>query len=273
MVMRHGPEALLCERCGYHLRGLAREDHCPECGKLILESLYSSRRGTRWQRDPTWRAWLATTLEMVRHPRTFWDRVRFGEDSPSPDQYNSFFNLVLVSVLPGVLWLILSYIVLGDVNTLYFLVVWPIYTIVVVAGMSICSWLEARGCLVISRVHGWRVPGFAIWMIVDHASIGWAVGGFALCIYLIAAIAIDDVVLLYIIVTQHDLVDWLPYAFIVSTLVGLVCFETLVYFGLRRLKYANMPGAEAELVEASGGGAEGPASGRGEGEAPGDSGG
>lgn len=38
------------------------------------------------------------------------------------------------------------------------------------------------------------------------------------------------------------------YWLIASILAGLVSFETLVYLGLRRLKYANPPGSEAELA-------------------------
>lgn len=39
------------------------------------------------------------------------------------------------------------------------------------------------------------------------------------------------------------------YWLIASILAGLVSFETLVYLGLRRLKYANPPGSEAELAQ------------------------
>lgn len=52
-----------CGGCGYPLRGLPTDGSCPECGKLVIESL----RGDRLQfADSQWLATLAKGLRLVR---------------------------------------------------------------------------------------------------------------------------------------------------------------------------------------------------------------
>ena len=71
--------------------------------------------------------------------------------------------------------------------------------------------------------------------------IGWSVGGVVLTPYFA----------LLTMLPRADLFVFINYFGLVlaaSFLAGLIGFETLVYLGLRRLKYANPPGSEAELA-------------------------
>lgn len=46
-----------CGTCGYHLRGLALEDRCPECGTPILDTLRSRSVHYAWN-SRLIRSWL-----------------------------------------------------------------------------------------------------------------------------------------------------------------------------------------------------------------------
>ncbi len=49
------PHDPLCESCGYNLVMAAMEGRCPECGKLVAESLgENSRSPTEWEKSPHW---------------------------------------------------------------------------------------------------------------------------------------------------------------------------------------------------------------------------
>lgn len=48
------PRCPQCEKCGYRLTGLARQDRCPECGLPVQESLPGSRRPTAFAAATGW---------------------------------------------------------------------------------------------------------------------------------------------------------------------------------------------------------------------------
>ena len=66
---------LLCESCGYTLKGLPLDGHCPECGKPIGESTGTHRRPPLWEQSadyPIFRRFFGTTLTLIVHPRRFY---------------------------------------------------------------------------------------------------------------------------------------------------------------------------------------------------------
>ncbi|MEX2218706.1 MAG: hypothetical protein WD749_08090 [Phycisphaerales bacterium] len=69
--------ALLCERCGYDLGGLAQDAVCPECGTPIDRSLPRSRPGSPWQQGPSPGSWVRTLYRSLRHPTALFDSLRF----------------------------------------------------------------------------------------------------------------------------------------------------------------------------------------------------
>ncbi len=106
--------------------------------------------------------------------------------------------------------------------------------------------IEGYGLLLGSRVRGWRSSGAITEVILQHATVGWVIGG-ALT-YAGAALACVWVA----IAREHSWARWeltyhahylLPIA---GGLVGLLIFETLAFLGMRALRYANRakPGRE-----------------------------
>lgn len=252
-AMRHGPDALLCEGCGYHLRGLTRADACPECGRPILESLHSRRQGTPWQQKPSLVAWIDTMRSMLLAPRRFWDTVQIPDEPSRTSGPNLMLAVVAICIVPGVQFaamLEMMQISYRRADASFFLI-WITITICILILLWVCIRTEEIGCRVISRVHGWRVPRGAIRAIVDHATVGWAVGAILL-IALTSTLLIvprrsDDIYL-------GIVMQLMLYTFLASVAIGLIVFETLVYLGLRSMKYANTAWSERELDDATAGG-------------------
>jgi hypothetical protein len=56
---------VLCEKCGYNLRGLVPEERCPECGTFVTESLRRPALDQGWRSTRYWLLWLAIVLLIV----------------------------------------------------------------------------------------------------------------------------------------------------------------------------------------------------------------
>jgi hypothetical protein len=64
---------LLCEACGYVLNGLPDTSRCPECGKLISESVGENRIPPAWESaDSKTRGFMRTSFNLIFHPTTFY---------------------------------------------------------------------------------------------------------------------------------------------------------------------------------------------------------
>jgi hypothetical protein len=96
--------------------------------------------------------------------------------------------------------------------------------------------IEGVGLTIITKRRGWRVPRGGRLALLAHASYGWV---------LLAALGIGGILVLRGGAGQGALVLAL---LVIPALVPLLAFETLVYIGMQRMKYANPPGSERELA-------------------------
>lgn len=101
--------------------------------------------------------------------------------------------------------------------------------------LFILTLVEAMGVRFFASRSKWRVTGTVAWVVCAHASVGWLLGGLAVGALLVLEREVDYVL------------NFVPYrrqAPWIGMVAGLLVFETLVYIGIRRCRFANrMPPA------------------------------
>lgn len=228
---------LLCERCGYVLEGLDERGACPECGKPIAESLPSARTGTPFQTSPGLRGFLRQCWSLVRRPAELFAAMRVESD---PNALLFFFSSGLAAIsLVGPIGIFA--LLLGDspedrvIGVTVPLFLWLPFVFALVFLM----WLERVGVVFFSRKRGWRVPRPVAAAICANAAPGWIAAG--------ALVHVGIGLMLLIQRITYDLPrGWRPWAETAAAampflgfIAGMLIFETLVYIGVRRCKYAN----------------------------------
>jgi hypothetical protein len=81
------PAALICERCGYILTGLADDAVCPECGTAIAESRPELRQPAAWEARPGVGAFLSTTWDVLFRPTRFFRGLTTRDPLPRARQF------------------------------------------------------------------------------------------------------------------------------------------------------------------------------------------
>ncbi|MFM9958021.1 MAG: hypothetical protein ACKVZJ_08080 [Phycisphaerales bacterium] len=247
----------LCESCGYDLSDRAAEAvdsasafsggeaealldaPCPECGQRIGDSHPSRRPGSPWQRRGSGvlagvRAWVATVGEVATSPRVCWAGF-------APDVRRSLGFLVVTSgVGAAIPALGLFYSRFSGISPR------PGY----VGGFFLTGWLlmlsmslvEFMGIRFFGSRRGWRVDAAVAACVVSHAAVGWLACGVlvALAWQLSNALVWSGRVSIYAVTTPTP-VQTNVVALAIALLAGIVSYETLVFFGVRRMKFANAP--------------------------------
>lgn len=230
----------------------ARPPQCPECGTPIADSLPERRTGSPWQRRPGLASWVRTMHAMVRHPTTtFGDMIiRKGARSLLA------LNLLLVSLLVappmiGVLTIDLFRAWRGRgpvMESLAWVVSLLGVTMVIFAFFAALTLVEFVGIRFFARRRRFRLSRDAAAQVCAHASVGWLASG--TLPYLLAPAAIMLVQALGIAQKPIDFSPYLLFNMPVSAAAsilgyaagligGMIAFEWLVYFGVRRNRFAN----------------------------------
>jgi hypothetical protein len=256
-------DALLCERCGYALEGLGEDPAaaCPECGTSVAASLPSSRPGTRWQRAPGAAALLATGWATLRHPgRTFrgamieerrarallrWWLGLSGLIGASVQVHRVLAEAATRASMP---WLPNSTLPapLTPVQiTLALLYGVGLSVAGVFVVLWVLTWIEARGIRLFGNRGGWRVTRDVAWVVCAHSAVGWPIAAaLAVAGYFAARYGVN---------WRYEPFApavWWEYVASAAPLagffVGMLVFETLVWLGVRRCRFANVPGARVD---------------------------
>lgn len=118
--------------------------------------------------------------------------------------------------------------------------------------LGLLTWIESLGLRFIGRRRGWRITPDVAGVICDHASAGWVVGGLLMMLVLLLdpggrlaaagwAQEIARGIIHKPLSEQADLLR--AFAFGGACVTGILIFESLVYVGMHRCRFANPPPA------------------------------
>lgn len=246
----------LCEQCGYPILldpEHAGEDRCPECGTPREASLPARRVGSPWQRGAGWRAWWETGLRAVARPGALFDRVAIH---PRRGRGLYILNLLLASGLLVAPWVgnLVSdparmargsgTLVVAGMHALMFV----LELAFVMGVLALLTWIEWLGIRFFARQRGWRLTRAGAWQVCYHASYGWVLAG----LLPMLGMALDFTLVVLFDFSPRGVLDLSPvlptviswHTIYQATLVlgglvlGLFCFELLVYRGVRRVRFA-----------------------------------
>src|SRR5262245_20624782 len=87
---------MLCEGCGYDLKGLGQDAVCPECARPVEQSQPQRRLGSPWQVRPGVASWLRTGVLSLFRPHTLFDRIQIERRRSQPLFY---LNLAIATLM------------------------------------------------------------------------------------------------------------------------------------------------------------------------------
>lgn len=240
-VEKHpGPDAFLCEACGYDLTGLGLEGACPECGTPAERSDPARRVGTPAQLGGGIGAILRTDLLMLRS-RSAWDRVRIV---PRRRAAPFLVNCTIAAAIIGAMLLAPGPLTPGGARRSYAIAFAGNAFILLI----VLTLIEHAGVRFFGRQRRWRVSRAVADAVCVHASVGWII---AALLFGVGWHAGQRLTLEPLLVLPEPLfggiaLTWAAILPIAGFLLGLLAFEILVYLGVRRLRFANHPGVRAE---------------------------
>ncbi|MEX0775613.1 MAG: hypothetical protein WD042_07840 [Phycisphaeraceae bacterium] len=225
----------LCERCGYPLRGLSRVGACPECGLAIAESDPARRTGLPWQNHISLSSFLRTTAMICLQPGQSFGILRLGGSRGRDRLYLLLFAFFCSAVWAGA-WVGYP----GHDLALRLTLVPP--------AVLVLTYVEALGVAWFSRRRGWRVSWAMAERVACYASIAW-LPATLLCAIVAHAADRNAIQNRW----PHWLGPWSPEKdLLLMSLVGgiaILWFESLVWLGVRQVKYANTSHSEGNRDE------------------------
>lgn len=225
----------LCEQCGYPLKGLSPTGTCPECGTPIPESHPDLRTGPAFEsgRGPV--SYLATAWAVFRHPKRTYRGMRIASSNRAPRLF-----LAINATLSAVLFVLAVGVRppqdFGELDVLVLL----LGAAVVFIAVYVLSYIEVLGMTWVCRRRGWRLSIRVAERVAGYATVGWLPSAVAM------GIAVN-------LAGSDYLQDaWRavggPRVFAVEAawvflfllgVAGMLVFESLVWIGVRQVKFAN----------------------------------
>jgi len=263
--MPHTDDILLCEACGYVLQGLDHDDanaitspRCPECGTAVAWSLPTRRVGTPWQQSPTFSSWLITAWGTLTRPRALFDAMSTAPAARLPLLWSYLFLTAVLFVAP---WAGMGAIRANVPpsgphalrETVFYILGSLLNLAIALAVLWLLTWIEVVGIRFFAARRGWRLSRSAAWHVASHAAVGWLLCGLLPLLGMAILTAVDRLSpslwsrtldlrpISGPVFAARDVATVLLVAG--GFFIGMVVFETLVYLGVRRCRWANAPRA------------------------------
>lgn len=221
-------DALLCESCGYPAQGLPADADCPECGETLADSNPKTRTGPLWRHRPSPGSWIDIAVDLLVRPRRFFRTLRVDGSNLTARLY-----LLSIACIIGGAWALSELLWIGRPA-------WLAWAMGIVAAKAVLAltYIEAAGVTFFSKQRGWRVPFRLAERVVAYASLGWlpAAGVLIVLNRLAHAGIITDALRP---VAGHLADEFVPAVFVAVGGVAMLAFETLVYTGVRQVRFAN----------------------------------
>ena len=90
---------LLCETCGYILRGLPETANCPECGRAIAHSTGEHRRPSAFETTPSMTSLARTALSVLFRPARFFGQLATRSTGTCADWFARCHRFVAATLL------------------------------------------------------------------------------------------------------------------------------------------------------------------------------
>lgn len=232
----------LCEDCGYPLRGLADKTHCPECGAALSKSSPGRRDLGEALKDQSVYGFLKRAAMFLSHPRDAFRRLPI--DGPDLLGQGFLFWMSTLSALAfSLIWFVIAltpgHPTRAPVQGYSGFMVCFIAAAVLI---NLLTYMEMLGVTAISRRRGWRVPYRLAERVCCYASVGWLPGVLlaGAGLFLIDRFAVGRLWFNGLVGLVR--VSWLCYGGVF--VLSLLWFETLVWIGVRQVRFANAWPAE-----------------------------
>jgi len=226
----------LCERCGYPIKGLSIDADCPECGYAVRESSPEKRTLDFESLWLTFKMQMRISHLFLLRPKQSFRLLNVSGDAQIHEQY-----LFKTSFLAGILFSAIvyvgsNYVISPRYHTIPLLSAMWLFVLGSI-GSSVLTFIEMLGVTAFSRRRGWRVPFPLALRVCCLASVGWLPGAViaGLGVWMIQAFAVGRPWFDHLFGLVR--VGWLVYGGLF--VFALLWFETLVWIGVRQVRFAN----------------------------------
>ena len=220
----------LCETCGYPLRGLGIDAVCPECGAAVDASDPRHRTG-HWGGGASFGTqYLRYAGRLIRGPRRFFRAMRVGGSNLAPRVF-----LLINAALVMTIWTTTALLTNGGDGLLW---AW-LGGMIGFKAVLVLTYVEVLGVRLFSGRRGWRVPVALAERVACCASLGWVpAGALASAGWLVGPGVLRG--LWPEPGGKAFSVTEAGFSLAVAlSVAGMLVFESLVWIGVRQVKYAN----------------------------------
>lgn len=216
----------LCEHCGYPLQGLNPTGDCPECGTPIAASDPSHRTGLPWQNRMSFTSWLQTAWWIAARPTQAFGLLRLGGSNTHEQCFLLIHALVIAAGWAAFAWWR---------DGRWFAI--ALHGVIALMAVCMMTYIEVLGVTYFSWRRGWRVPWALAERIACYASPAWIPAATVLAAFSMMERASVFAPLLSRL-GPHAATGYLI-GNVVLLGVSMLGFETLVWIGVRRTRFAN----------------------------------